>query len=591
MTTARRSQGSKTWRALLLAMLAAGGCSTVVAPPGADGAAGDAAPDLAADALAPDAPGADAPPPEDVADAPPDVAADVLGAGMPPGTACTATDVARCPAGAVCVNGYCARMTSGMTYFYCEGRTPMNLAVDPDHCGRCGNACAADAQCVGGACVACRPDAARCGGAACSVDLRANRAHCGACGHACAAAERCVAGACAACPAGSTMCSPDTCVDTTRNDAHCGGCDVRCLPLPRGASACAAGRCVVAACAAGTADCDGDFATPCEAVTAIDRAHCGACGRACAAGETCVDGRCAAEGLRLRAPPSFTTVTSARPTLWWFPAAGSSGSRVQVCRDAACATVVAQWDVAGNQQRAESALAPGVYHWRVTALREGRPDAASSPTWQFRVDAAARGIHGYTTNSLGDLNGDNRPDGARNEGVWLGAAGGEVPAYVASTTAASRSSLVEAAALGDVDGDGYGDAALSITVSFDGGTIQYTTLMCHGDPSRGARCAGDGGFSWSNTSRFAGGDFNHDGTNERVVVSGNLSGGDVAVGGARFPLRVGSCWHLGTGTTAPAALVRDLNDDGYDDLDATSSFAGIRLLGGPGGATVAPCDP
>ncbi len=89
---------------------------------------------------------------------------------------------------------------------------------DPQHCGRCGSACAlahATSSCSARTCqiVACEANFADCdlnAANGCEVDLRVNTAHCGRCGSPCTApagrAATCVAGACAV----SMTCSPTT---------------------------------------------------------------------------------------------------------------------------------------------------------------------------------------------------------------------------------------------------------------------------------------------------------------------------------------------------------------------------------------------
>lgn len=65
----------------------------------------------------------------------------------------------------------------------------------------------------------------------------------------------------------------------------------------RGTTPDVAGLCAAlapAACEAGWADCDGSAASGCETDVATSAQHCGACGVACAPGQVCVDGQCAA---------------------------------------------------------------------------------------------------------------------------------------------------------------------------------------------------------------------------------------------------------------------------------------------------------
>lgn len=54
----------------------------------------------------------------------------------------------------------------------------------------------------------------------------------------------------------------------------------------------ASGTCEVVACALGRGNCDGEGDNGCERDLRTDLAHCGVCGRACDAGETCVGGSC-----------------------------------------------------------------------------------------------------------------------------------------------------------------------------------------------------------------------------------------------------------------------------------------------------------
>jgi hypothetical protein len=78
------------------------------------------------------------------------------------------------------------------------------------------------------------------------------------------------------------------------SDANCGGCGLAC----GGQETCqAAGFCYHGggACAMPMKDCDGNAGTGtngCETDVTTDRLHCGACGRACAAGFDCVSGAC-----------------------------------------------------------------------------------------------------------------------------------------------------------------------------------------------------------------------------------------------------------------------------------------------------------
>ena len=213
-----------------------------------------------------------------------------------------------------CEGGAC-RYACEAGFADCDGDPANGCEVDTRastaHCGACGRACAlpnATASCAMGACAVarCEGSFADCDGVAsngCETDTRASVAHCGACGSACPArpngASVCAAGRCAVtCVAGFAECDGDPLngceVDVTRDVAHCGGCGRRCA-LPNATASCAMASCAVSACTGSFRDCDGDASNGCEVDVQTSRAHCGACGRRCAAGQVCSAGACVGE--------------------------------------------------------------------------------------------------------------------------------------------------------------------------------------------------------------------------------------------------------------------------------------------------------
>lgn len=227
-------------------------------------------------------------------------------------TACGACD-SRCsvPNGsAICVNGMCAVGSCSGPFRDCNANgsdgCEANTSTDVQHCGTCGRACAARAhattRCASGACdftcdagfTDCDMDPSN----GCEVDLRTSLAHCGGCGTRCAPPNGtgvCSAGRCAlaACAEGYADCDgggDNGCeTNTGTSTVHCGRCGVTCDPGLR----CTAGRCVLA-CPTGFADCDGAVANGCEASIRNNPRHCGACGRACATGQLCNGDTCIA---------------------------------------------------------------------------------------------------------------------------------------------------------------------------------------------------------------------------------------------------------------------------------------------------------
>jgi len=72
---------------------------------------------------------------------------------------------------------------------------------DPEHCGGCGKACAAQSLCQSGACVSRCSDPATACGRAC-VTLYQDDLHCGSCQKTCASSEHCDNATCLPCPSG-----------------------------------------------------------------------------------------------------------------------------------------------------------------------------------------------------------------------------------------------------------------------------------------------------------------------------------------------------------------------------------------------------
>ncbi len=172
--------------------------------------------------------------------------------------------------------------------------------------------------------------------AAACVDLSRDPAHCGACGQRCPAspnaAASCGAGRCGVtCAAGYGDC--DGMVTTgcevtfATNVAHCGACGTACTS-PHGTPACAAGSCTVASCEAGYGDCNSAVSDGCEVELSTSAAHCGACGRACATGQSCAAGVCTS-------PVWESFESGAWPWTPWTR--GGSGSTPDWTAAAACA--------------------------------------------------------------------------------------------------------------------------------------------------------------------------------------------------------------------------------------------------------------
>jgi alpha-tubulin suppressor-like RCC1 family protein len=138
------------------------------------------------------------------------------------------------------------------------------------------------------------------------VDTATDVANCGSCGNACAeptnGTAACADGKCvvASCTTGFADCNAsfdDGCeVDTQADGQNCGACGNACLTPMDGMAACTMGSCTLASCNTGFADCDMTLDNGCEINTTNDLANCGACGNACTkpanGSPSCVTGSC-----------------------------------------------------------------------------------------------------------------------------------------------------------------------------------------------------------------------------------------------------------------------------------------------------------
>lgn len=215
---------------------------------------------------------------------------------------CIATE---CPAPfATCTNG-------GLDTSYACGT---NLLTDRNNCGECGNVCPnwgnfpdlnMETRCIDGRCRRqCFSQGSGkfqdCNGAVddgCETDVTQSPDNCGVCGNKCPpgpdGVARCIDGQCG-CPPGKTFCT-DQCTDTSVDDANCGACGNQCQepdagpPPPNMEYRCSDGKCAQLRCVQGYADCNGHHIDDgCEIDVTHDQANCGACGRACPAGQKCL---------------------------------------------------------------------------------------------------------------------------------------------------------------------------------------------------------------------------------------------------------------------------------------------------------------
>jgi hypothetical protein len=186
-----------------------------------------------------------------------------------------------CKSGKKCCNGTCADLDS-----------------DAAHCGSCGNACDSGvnstAVCKKGVCsLTCDKGYADCDYQpfnGCEINVLGNPLHCGDCKTACLfanAAPACDQGKCAIaqCTKGFADCDKDVkngCeVDLGSDPSNCSACGNKCSPAAHVTATCQAGKCGSGACDKGFGDCNADPKDGCEADFQKDSAHCGDCGTDC----------------------------------------------------------------------------------------------------------------------------------------------------------------------------------------------------------------------------------------------------------------------------------------------------------------------
>ena len=219
---------------------------------------------------------------------------------------CAGEGGATCPAGRRCVGGACELTCGGATPLMCGSR-----CVDPltnrDHCGACaavgGRVCDAGEVCSGGVCtLTCGGTTpVECGGGC--YDTTSDRRHCGGCsgsgGERCGTDEVCEDGSCKLrCPGSERACGT-TCTNLDNDPNNCGDCGNVCTGAPGALAVCSSGECF-RVCNSRRGDCNGDLredvTNGCETDLLDNPAHCGGCGRSCAApssaGAMCVGPEC-----------------------------------------------------------------------------------------------------------------------------------------------------------------------------------------------------------------------------------------------------------------------------------------------------------
>lgn len=280
------------------------------------------------------------------------------------------------------------------------------------------------------------------------------------------------------CDGGQRACG-SMCVDPQSDPLNCGACGAACPGAANAAATCVAGRCDLR-CDMGAHRCgnsclrDTDTAscgarcTPCpEPVGGTPTCSAGTCGYTCNAGYDDTGSACEMRTARPIFPWGLSTVTMLRPTLSWELAMGLDGAQVELCRDRACTMLIERVNATGTSTRPTVDLpASTVVFWRLRGRVGAATGARTSATWQFRTPARSATMADTAHGTELDVNGDGFSDvaiaapGAGRVDVYYGSATGlsAMPGAVVMPTGGVGSQV---ASVGDVNGDGYGDLAVT----------------------------------------------------------------------------------------------------------------------------------
>jgi len=528
------------------------------------------------------------------------------------------------PAGAAArctLTGTCDFTCSAGTHRCADRCAPDDaVATCGDRCQPCPAPSNGAAACVAGRCaLTCAAGFHACGDRCLADDAVAS---CGARCEACPTPENgapaCAAGRCDfTCRAGFSRCG-DACSDGT-SPLGCGPSCTRCRVPVNGRATCVAATCGFTCdvnthrCGDGCARDDapascGARCEPCPA-PAHGRATCaaGACDFTCDPGFVRSGAACR-EVPRLEWPPSHVHVTSRRPMLRWVVPADvdpdAVDSVVELCRDRACADVITSLRPRGGSG------APTVDLPRTTVFWRLRAGAVSSVVWAFAAGGADTpdGVTppgGSTWGALPDFNGDGYDDAAvglpfrtsPSPGVTVlrGSPAGLQAGGALTLTPPGSAALFgfSVAAIGDVNGDGYGDLAVGAPSAlrevgqvfvYLGGAVGLSAA-----PAATLTGPGEAGALFGSSVSGAG-DLNVDGYADLVV------GAPLAAITGRVFVYLGSPTGIAASPTTvltppDPTMVRfgvsvanagDVDGDGDSDLlvgaDATGGFTGAAYL-------------
>jgi len=163
---------------------------------------------------------------------------------------------------------------------------------------------------------------------------------------------------------------------------------------------------------------------------------------------------------RLIAPASLSGTTSRRPSFRWQLPLDQETAHLELCADRACARVIESVDASGSMGTPTRDLPTGVVFWRVRAAT----GAAVSATWELFVSRATTMGTATASGPVFDANGDGFADVAIGGDDMSGDVfvfhGGRSGLWPGSTVPGGSGGMGSIAAGTDVNGDGYGDLVI-----------------------------------------------------------------------------------------------------------------------------------
>ena len=521
-------------------------------------------------------------------DAPTDAAAEapVDAEGDGDAGACSTASTGTPCDGGVCLAGACVACNAGGNCADAGSCVEMSIvcATGAPVCTAAGNTpngtpCGTNLYCDNGTCAACT------NGASCAPT--ANPCHVGA--------VTCADGGIVCTDQGTLLMNGTTCgANEVCDNGTCSACTAGGVCNPPGNT-----------CQTGTNSCSTGVLTCGSLADVTTGTPCGAPNQACNAG-ACVT----VAAPQPIAPLSTALVTSQQPTFRWALAAGTTGAQVDICSTRACTTVLQTITGAAGATTGvpSTALARGVYFWRLHGMVGTTVGTTSSFVWEVRVGFRSAAVSA-SWGTIVDPNGDGLADlavGASSANSNAGAAfvyfstgAGGLAATANGLTGSGGDFGSAVSSAGDVNGDGFADIVVGAE-SLSGGSgaaYVYFGSAAGISASPNVTLPGPGtsnaAFGWAATSA---GDVNRDGYADIVVgaygVNGNTGAAYIYLGGPS-----GTATAPATTLTGPAAnsylgysvaSAGDVNGDGYGDVIVGATGVGTNgtayvYLGGSGG--------